>query len=86
LEFGGIKETHDFTFGDRKSHAILETPELGTLDDPKELGVGVCNESEVIDEKKNADKERDEGGEDWDGEMGVNERDRGDETMMDSVL
>jgi hypothetical protein len=30
----------------------------------------VCNEAEVIDEKKKADKESDEGGEDWDGEMG----------------
>ena len=70
LELGGIEENHDFTFGGRKSHAILETPELGALDEPEELGVGVCNEAEVIDEKKNADKESDEGGEDWNGEMG----------------
>jgi hypothetical protein len=72
LQFGGIEENHDFTFGGRKSHAILEAPELGTLDDPKELGVGVSNEAEVIDEKKNTDEESDEGGEDWDGEMGEN--------------
>ena len=30
----------------------------------------MCNEAEVIDEKKNAGKESDEGGEDWNGEMG----------------
>ncbi len=72
LEFGGIEENHDFTFGGRKSHTILEAPELGALDEPKELGVGVCNEAEVIDEEKNADKESDEGGEDWDGKMGEN--------------
>ncbi len=70
LELGGIEEDHDLTFGGRKSHAILEEPELGSMDDPKELGVGVCNEEEVIDEKKNAGKESDEGGEDWNGEMG----------------
>ena len=69
-EFGGIEENHDFTFGGRKSHAILEAPELGSLDEPKEFGVGVCNEAEVVDKKKNADEESDEGGEDWDGEMG----------------
>jgi len=48
----------------------LESPELGSLDEPEELRVGVCNEAEIIDEKKNADKESDEGGKDWDGEMG----------------
>jgi hypothetical protein len=32
----------------------------------------VCNEAEVIDEKKNADKESDGGGGGWDGEMGEN--------------
>jgi hypothetical protein len=70
LEFGGIEENHDFAFGGRKSHAVLEAPELRTLDEPKELGVGVCNEAEVVDKKKNTDEESDEGGEDWDGEMG----------------
>jgi len=49
---------------------ILETPELGALDESEELGVGVCNEAKVIDEKKNADKESEEGGEDWNGEVG----------------
>ncbi len=68
--WGVSKKNHDFTFGGRKSHAILEAPELGALDEPKDLGVGVCNEAEVIDEKKNDDKESDEGGEDWDGERG----------------
>ena len=72
LEFRGIKENHDFTFGGRKSHAVLEAPELGTLDEPKKLSVGVCNETEIIDEKKNADKESDGGGGGWDGEMGEN--------------
>jgi hypothetical protein len=72
LEFGGIEENHDFTFGGRKSHAVLEAPELGSLNEPKKLGVGVCNEAEVIDEKKNTDEESDEGGEDWDGEMWEN--------------
>ncbi len=41
LELGGIEENHDFTFGGRKSHAILEAPELGALDETKELGVGL---------------------------------------------
>ena len=43
---------------------------MGSLNEPKKLGVGVCNEAEVIDKKKNTDEESDEGGEDWDGEMG----------------
>ncbi len=72
LEFGGIEENHDFTFGGRKSHAILESPELGSLNEPKKLGVGVSNEAEIIDKKKNTDEESDAGGEDWDGEMGEN--------------
>ncbi len=49
LELGGIEENHDFTFGARKSHSVLETPDLGALDEPEEFGVGVCDEAEVID-------------------------------------
>ena len=52
MELGGIEENHDFTFGGRESNAILETPELGVLDEAEELGVDVCNEAEVIDEQK----------------------------------
>ncbi len=72
LKLGGIEENHDFTFGGRKSHAVLETPDLGALDEPEEFGVGVCNEAVVIDEEKNTDKKSDEGGEDWNGEMRKN--------------
>jgi hypothetical protein len=45
---------------------------LGSLNEPKKLGVGVGNEAEIINKKENTDEESDEGGEDWDGEMGEN--------------
>ena len=39
LELGGIKENHNFTFWCRKSHAVLETPELRALDESEEFGM-----------------------------------------------
>lgn len=65
LELRGIEENHNFTFRCRKSYAVLKAPELGVLDESEELGMGVCNETEVVNKKENADEEGDVGGEEW---------------------
>ena len=59
---GHIEENLDFAFGRRKSNSVLKTTELGSLDKPEEISVGVGKKTEVVDEKNTADTMRHEGG------------------------